>query len=754
MNPERRHVWKRFLCKKYFNQISIFAIMAAATLTMAEKFRMINKTNTIVENKSYRAFRQTSVTLVVSQLLANKKTTNKVNSRTFEQTALLRRVALRWLNRTAEMSKRKAIEKWKWIAVHDSHYDANENKYSAQVDTVIKMLSSSSIGNRTMAEKNVLKTFLLADQKPSFALFRKLSSYEMDKMCNEVDFHSNKGRSIIFLQGDISDCSFIILRGRVDLFHEKNKDREKEILAEFSASRGKFVADSVCNHLGTLLKSLPIGSVFGEASTSSGNLRSCSAIASPGTLVLVVFPGTYNDVLRKYRLSEDQLATACALLRELTFFQQFNYNKIMNIATTLRHRHFTAKTTIVEIGQDIKILYLIMAGAVKVFPFEIDKLSIRKPNFAVAELGRGMIIGERELHKNINKFQMTYVCDTECELFEMDVQIYEENACSTKVRNSVDYMRAEQLEGMIYKQHHKRILACKKLVVDNYTNDGSSHGSTAYSSFARRETRKPLVKVRRSSGYEKDVFVSPSDSHKLNRSTSATHLQHSSVGYAVSQPLPRPSSPPLMSSSTLPAACLTHHRLPSPVSVQSRPDSARSASDEGSLGSAAKGSPNSKKNVSSSRPSTAKAERPPLHTHWNPISVSRPLSAKEELNAGHTPTYSVIPILPPAAPAAPPPKMSPFSPSLGKTPPVALHPSFVSSKPSPIPANPRPQKGVVVVDFEPIPLSNSLSCSLRLKPYLITHVDKKVALAALSASDRYSTRHSSRKAFLEELDNL
>ena len=67
-------------------------------------------------------------------------------------------------------------------------------------------------------------------------------------------------------------------------------------------------------------------------------------------------------------------------------------------------------------------------------------LEKRLPQLAVAYLGRGQIIGENELHKNIPHYENTFVvASAECEILEIPMDIYKKHVIPADRRNKKEY---------------------------------------------------------------------------------------------------------------------------------------------------------------------------------------------------------------------------------------------------------------------------------------------------------------------------
>jgi hypothetical protein len=74
----------------------------------------------------------------------------------------------------------------------------------------------------------------------------------------------------------------------------------------------------------------------------------------------------------------------------------------------------------------------------------LNTVEKRLPKLAVASLGRGQIIGETEVMLKLDKFEMTYVSSSGCEVFFMPLNVFLDAIHSPAVKNSVYYNKLEQ----------------------------------------------------------------------------------------------------------------------------------------------------------------------------------------------------------------------------------------------------------------------------------------------------------------------
>ena len=341
-----------------------------------------------------------------------------------------------------------AFEQWIQVIAEQKAIEA-AIKLEIEVKTIMR---ESVRGQRTFLEKETLKHYLSSlSCLPSEVVS---SAVAMDTLCNEIDSVSTVGKSILFLQGDFGNVYYMIAKGSVKLYLEKSKDKEMQIGREFGALRGVPYPNSAesLDSLGINIATLNERQGFGEFAilSQTGKLRMCAAVAvTDESFLFVLHANTYNTVLRQHHYRSKQLSACTALLQELPIFNTYSYSKLSNIAYGMKSSLFSNGSTLVKVGTKVKFVMIVSSGQVKVIQpqhkieaaredgvfSQQELMEMRLPKLAHAMLGRGSIIGQRELQPNCSTtsetFGMTYIASGhECEVFEMPANLYRE-CCTT-----------------------------------------------------------------------------------------------------------------------------------------------------------------------------------------------------------------------------------------------------------------------------------------------------------------------------------
>lgn len=112
------------------------------------------------------------------------------------------------------------------------------------------------------------------------------------------------------------------------------------------------------------------GSGFGEYAilSSAHKIRTCAAVAlDDDCILLVVHADTYNITLRDHHYRIKQLSSSIAFLQELPLFKQLTPSTLNSIAYTLKSQVYVKHDIIINKGDIINNLFIILTGNVKAY---------------------------------------------------------------------------------------------------------------------------------------------------------------------------------------------------------------------------------------------------------------------------------------------------------------------------------------------------------------------------------------------------
>jgi CRP-like cAMP-binding protein len=142
------------------------------------------------------------------------------------------------------------------------------------------------------------------------------------------------------------------------------------------------------------------------------------------------------------------MSSAMSLLKDIPAFNWYSYSKMSQIAYNLKSQSYHGRLTIVKAGQPVTNVLLVHTGLIKVVdtshhlslkgeaaeeeatttalgsPRSLLTKHVTSPLY-VRELGRGQLIGETEVLKGLECFEMTYEACGACEVFELSREHFE-----------------------------------------------------------------------------------------------------------------------------------------------------------------------------------------------------------------------------------------------------------------------------------------------------------------------------------------
>lgn len=129
--------------------------------------------------------------------------------------------------------KMNGLRKWIASTIKLRHLSSEVNSRLRVVEILQRTCSKT---NRSELERQEIRQYLIANLT---CIPKTLGESEMDMLCNEVDYVPTLGRSMLFLQGDYGNVYYMIARGRVGLYVESEKEKERNIEMNYGHMRAK-----------------------------------------------------------------------------------------------------------------------------------------------------------------------------------------------------------------------------------------------------------------------------------------------------------------------------------------------------------------------------------------------------------------------------------------------------------------------------------------------------------------------------------
>jgi hypothetical protein len=134
------------------------------------------------------------------------------------------------------------------------------------------------------------------------------------------------------------------------------------------------------------------------------------------------------------------MAEGLHLLQNVAVFRDAGYAKLAQIAFAMKFMQVSAKSRLVSAGDPVQAVYLLGTGLVSVLSkcdpnrggaqtataAAVGGSVFKSLSLAVAQWGKGFVVGERELLAGLSRYENTYETADSCEMFEIPVQLCQE----------------------------------------------------------------------------------------------------------------------------------------------------------------------------------------------------------------------------------------------------------------------------------------------------------------------------------------
>lgn len=387
---------------------------------------------------------------------------------------------------------------------------------SSTVQKIVELISKPS-ELRTEKEINSILFWFNNFFKQKVDVFGEIkieSIYELIKKCELRRWSKN---DLIIRQGDIGDCFYILLSGRVSVYIDDKHD-DIEIENEYDVQREK---------LGSFVTQLEVGKAFGEISLINDATRIASIIADETTSLMVVNKSLYFRCLKIPMLRKHEEKKT--FISQNPFFENFTTHMKKMLFLCLEREFFLRDSYIVRQGDLVNRFYFITRGKAKVIVNEnqhreqyptymLDKfytksqvyrhrLSYRdaelihqKQRLDIAEIGPSIDIGLCEILLGLPTFIESVKCIENCSVFYIYRQNY--NRIIRKNQVCVDLMmksiqlRLEQRFNRVPIQLYEKltIKLDDKILRRKFSNDKLMPRRRANSKNSK--TLYPIVRIR------------------------------------------------------------------------------------------------------------------------------------------------------------------------------------------------------------------------------------------------------------------
>ncbi|CAL1537153.1 unnamed protein product [Lymnaea stagnalis] len=233
---------------------------------------------------------------------------------------------------------------------------------SKEYENALRVISKPP-DKRFDSEINQLVPWLRSKAK----LFKGLKADILADIIRNCDYVTKYRDDVIIKQGDIGDCFYIVLHGKVTIYI-LNKDQ-----MEGEEDDGNF--DNIIQYnkegaldrakLGYCVTSLESGTPFGDvALTSDDNIRTASIVADERTDLLVVDRALYNRSMKEVLAKEFQQKTT--FIKNNPLFSNWSPKYRKQLAMALYKDGYAYESSLVRQGDRTTYMYFILSGQVEI----------------------------------------------------------------------------------------------------------------------------------------------------------------------------------------------------------------------------------------------------------------------------------------------------------------------------------------------------------------------------------------------------
>ncbi|KAL1524444.1 hypothetical protein AB1Y20_019339 [Prymnesium parvum] len=175
--------------------------------------------------------------------------------------------------------------------------------------------------------------------------FSRLEKSQHRELCRVMLYHPLPKDTVIFKQGDYGDAFYIVFRGAVKVYVNKETSGRT-------------------TRLGSCVGVLEDGDSFGELAFMGDGKRNATIMTSIPTRLLKVEKGAYQRSLMK--LHESDLTVRLKYLRRVFLFTEWEEGDLRRLGYVMTHKKVPRNTTICKQGESSDQLYFITSGTCRV----------------------------------------------------------------------------------------------------------------------------------------------------------------------------------------------------------------------------------------------------------------------------------------------------------------------------------------------------------------------------------------------------
>ncbi|KAH9505366.1 hypothetical protein Btru_058524 [Bulinus truncatus] len=198
-------------------------------------------------------------------------------------------------------------------------------------------------------------------------LFRPLKADMLADILRNCDYVTKNRDDVIIKQGDVGDCFYIVLHGKVTIYILNKDQMEGEVDDNNFDNILQYTKDGHLDRvkLGYCVTSLESGAPFGDvALISDDNIRTASIVADERTDLLVVDRALYNRSVKEVMAKEFQEKTN--FIKNNPLFSTWSPKYRKQLAMALYKDAFAYESALARQGDRTAFMYFILRGQVEI----------------------------------------------------------------------------------------------------------------------------------------------------------------------------------------------------------------------------------------------------------------------------------------------------------------------------------------------------------------------------------------------------
>lgn len=235
--------------------------------------------------------------------------------------------------------------------------------------SIVNILSKA----REKRQKNEIEE-VVAYFKKKVAFFQKFTTDQQTELARVAEIVSIWGQQVLFKQGQIGSCFYIILTGNVEVY--VNTPEEMIIMKN---NENKSKSGSKTDGLGHKVSVIPAGGSFGERALENDSSARMASIVTSDLLTELIVISKEDYINLIYVMNSVDSMAKITLLRKTLLFRDVDVSHLKELAKYMEPRNYRLDEVIYSVGERAMDMYIIQNGECRV-EVSIEQTNTRATN--------------------------------------------------------------------------------------------------------------------------------------------------------------------------------------------------------------------------------------------------------------------------------------------------------------------------------------------------------------------------------------